>query len=129
MKEQPQTKHIGAPMNRVDGHLKVTGGAKYSAEYELPNMSYAVLVGSTIAKGRLTSIDAKAAERAPGERSGMALARAHTGWGDAGGWDAEVLWDTCCTIAVGQPLPEAGIRYAYVCTLHSKDMDGTVIVT
>jgi xanthine dehydrogenase YagR molybdenum-binding subunit len=61
-----QQKHIGAPMNRVDGHLKVTGAAKYSAEYELPGLVYAVLVGSTIAKGRLTSIDAKAAERAPG---------------------------------------------------------------
>ncbi|MFD1874150.1 xanthine dehydrogenase family protein molybdopterin-binding subunit [Hymenobacter bucti] len=61
-----QQKQIGAPMNRVDGHLKVTGAAKYSAEYELPGIAYAVLVGSTIAKGRLTSIDAKAAERAPG---------------------------------------------------------------
>ncbi|QIX59913.1 xanthine dehydrogenase family protein molybdopterin-binding subunit [Hymenobacter sp. BT18] len=66
MKEQAQNKQIGAPMNRVDGHLKVTGAAKYSAEYELPNMAYAVLVGSTIAKGRLTGVDAKAAERAPG---------------------------------------------------------------
>ena len=46
----------------------------------------------------------------PGERTGMALARAHAGWGDAGGWDAEVLWDTCCTIAVRRPLAEAGDR-------------------
>ena len=58
--------------------------------------------------------DLAAAERAatgePGERTGMALARAHTAWGDAGGWDAEVLWDTCCTIAVRQTLAEAGDR-------------------
>jgi len=53
-------------MSRVDGRLKVTGAATYSAEYNLPNMSYAVLVGSTVAKGRLTSIDTKAAEKAPG---------------------------------------------------------------
>jgi len=53
-------------MSRVDGHLKVTGGARYSAEYELPGITYAVLVGSTITKGRLTSIDTKAAQRAPG---------------------------------------------------------------
>ncbi|MBF9141842.1 xanthine dehydrogenase family protein molybdopterin-binding subunit [Hymenobacter properus] len=59
-------KKIGKPMNRVDGRQKVTGAAKYSAEYELPNMAYAVLVGSTIAKGRLTGLDTKAAERAPG---------------------------------------------------------------
>ncbi|WP_022823724.1 xanthine dehydrogenase family protein molybdopterin-binding subunit [Hymenobacter norwichensis] len=59
-------KKIGAPMNRVDGRQKVTGAAKYSAEYELPNMAYAVLVGSTVTKGRLSSIDTKDAERAPG---------------------------------------------------------------
>ena len=51
-----------------------------------------------------------AADASPGERTGMALARAHTAWGDAGGWDAEVLWDTCCTIAVRQPLSVAGDR-------------------
>ncbi|QKG51291.1 hypothetical protein [Hymenobacter sp. BRD67] len=61
-----QEKHIGSSMSRVDGHLKVTGGARYSAEYELPGMTYGVLVGSTIAKGRITSLDTKAAERAPG---------------------------------------------------------------
>ncbi|WP_316934300.1 xanthine dehydrogenase family protein molybdopterin-binding subunit [Hymenobacter sp. AT01-02] len=66
MKEQAQDKQIGAPMNRVDGRLKVTGAAKYSAEYEIPGITYAVLVGSTITKGRLTSIDTRAAERAPG---------------------------------------------------------------
>ena len=45
----------------------------------------------------------------------MALARAHTAWGDAGGWDAEVLWDTCCTIALRQPLTDgrrAAARHA-----------------
>jgi xanthine dehydrogenase YagR molybdenum-binding subunit len=54
------------PINRVDGRLKVTGAAKYSAEYVMPNMAYAVLVGSSIAKGTIKSIDSKAAERAPG---------------------------------------------------------------
>ncbi len=51
-----------------------------------------------------------AAEAEPGERTGMALGRAHAAWGDSGGWDAEVLWDTCCTIAVRQPLATAGDR-------------------
>ncbi|MBE9462019.1 xanthine dehydrogenase family protein molybdopterin-binding subunit [Dyadobacter subterraneus] len=54
------------PLERVDGRLKVTGAAKYSAEYVLPNMAYGVLVGSRIAKGTIKSIDSKAAERAPG---------------------------------------------------------------
>ncbi len=53
-------------MNRVDGKLKVTGAARYSAEYQLPNLSYGVVVSSTIAKGRIRSIDSRAALRAPG---------------------------------------------------------------
>jgi ATPase subunit of ABC transporter with duplicated ATPase domains len=51
-----------------------------------------------------------ACEQAPDERNGLALARAHAAWGDAGGWDAEVLWDTCTTIAMRQPLRNAGDR-------------------
>lgn len=57
---------MGEPLNRVDGRLKVTGAATYSAEYKLPNIVYAVLVGSTITKGRIKSIDTGAALRAPG---------------------------------------------------------------
>jgi ATPase subunit of ABC transporter with duplicated ATPase domains len=51
-----------------------------------------------------------ACAREPGERSGLALAGAHAAWGDAGGWDAEVLWDTCTTIALRRPFTEAAAR-------------------
>ena len=44
---------IGAPLTRVDGRLKVTGAAKYSAEFEIPNFAYAVMVQSTIPCGRI----------------------------------------------------------------------------
>jgi len=54
------------PLDRVDGKLKVTGAAKYSAEYMLPGLTYGVLVSSTIAKGRIKSFDTKQAEKAPG---------------------------------------------------------------
>ncbi|SFC29708.1 xanthine dehydrogenase family protein molybdopterin-binding subunit [Spirosoma endophyticum] len=57
---------IGDPLTRVDGRLKVTGGAKYAVEYDLPDMAYGVLVTSTIAKGRIKNIDTSAAEKAPG---------------------------------------------------------------
>src|SRR5436190_4201019 len=53
-------------LDRVDGKAKVTGAAKYSAEYDFPNLAYAVLVGSTIARGSIQSMDTKAAENAPG---------------------------------------------------------------
>jgi len=57
---------IGKALDRVDGRLKVTGGAKYASELPITNPAYAVLVTSTIAKGRVTSMDTSAAERAPG---------------------------------------------------------------
>jgi len=53
-------------LNRVDGYAKVTGTATYSAEYKVPGVTYACLVGSTVAKGRIKSIDTKKAEWAPG---------------------------------------------------------------
>ncbi len=53
-------------LDRVDGVQKVTGTAKYSAEYEFPGMVYGVLANSTIAKGSITTMDTKAAENAPG---------------------------------------------------------------
>lgn len=53
-------------IKRVDGRLKVTGSIKYAAEYNLPGLVYGALVSSTIAKGTITAIDSKAAEKAPG---------------------------------------------------------------
>ncbi len=57
---------IGRPVSRVDGRLKVTGAARYAAEFKQQDLTHAVLVMSTIASGRIKSIDTKAAERAPG---------------------------------------------------------------
>src|SRR6478735_7261580 len=54
------------PIDRVDGKAKVTGKATYAAEYQQPQTVYGFLVGSTIAKGRIKSIDTKSAERALG---------------------------------------------------------------
>jgi xanthine dehydrogenase YagR molybdenum-binding subunit len=51
------TQYIGKPTSRVDGWAKVTGQAKYAAEFNDPNMAYGVVVSSTIAKGQITSID------------------------------------------------------------------------
>src|SRR5215216_2844234 len=52
--------------DRVDGKAKVTGTAKFSAEFDLPGLTYGVLVASTIAKGSITALDTKEAEKAPG---------------------------------------------------------------
>ncbi len=57
---------IGKPVDRVDGPLKVTGKAKYSAEYDIPGLCYGVTVLSTISSGRISNIDASDAERSDG---------------------------------------------------------------
>jgi xanthine dehydrogenase YagR molybdenum-binding subunit len=57
---------IGAGIDRVDGRKKVTGGATYAAEVQVANVTYAVLVGSTIGRGKIKAIDTAAATAAPG---------------------------------------------------------------
>ena len=57
---------IGAPVDRTDGRLKVTGGVRYSAEVNVPGVVYGVLINSTISDGAVESMDTKAAEGSPG---------------------------------------------------------------
>ena len=57
---------IGQPISRFDGRLKVTGGARYTADMPIPGATHAAIVHSTIANGRTVSIDTTAAEKAPG---------------------------------------------------------------
>jgi xanthine dehydrogenase YagR molybdenum-binding subunit len=58
--------YIGTATSRVDGIAKVTGAAKYAAEFNVPGLAHASLVTSTITKGRITRIDTSAATRIPG---------------------------------------------------------------
>lgn len=60
------TNYIGKPESRVDGKLKVTGAAKYAAEYNVPNLHYGFVVSSHIAKGKITKFDLEKAESVPG---------------------------------------------------------------
>jgi xanthine dehydrogenase YagR molybdenum-binding subunit len=57
---------IGQPISRVDGRQKVTGGATYAAEFNVPNFAHGSIARSTVASGRITAIDSTAAEKAPG---------------------------------------------------------------
>jgi xanthine dehydrogenase YagR molybdenum-binding subunit len=50
----------------VDGRAKVTGEAKYTAEFAMPNLAYAVMVQSTIPSGRISAMDISRAESSPG---------------------------------------------------------------
>ncbi|MGB8826505.1 MAG: xanthine dehydrogenase family protein molybdopterin-binding subunit, partial [Pseudolabrys sp.] len=57
---------VGQPLSRVDGRLKVTGGARYTADVPANAIVHAAIVYSTIANGRVVSIDTTTAENAPG---------------------------------------------------------------
>jgi xanthine dehydrogenase YagR molybdenum-binding subunit len=61
-----KTEHIGKSIDRIDGRAKVTGEAKYAAEYNAPNLVYGCIVSSTVARGRIVRIDASGALRLPG---------------------------------------------------------------
>ena len=61
-------RYVGQPLDRIDGPLKCTGTAPYAYEHhkEVPNAAHGYVVGSSIAKGRIASIEVEAARRAPG---------------------------------------------------------------
>jgi xanthine dehydrogenase YagR molybdenum-binding subunit len=53
--------YIGTSTSRIDGFAKVTGAAKYAAEFNVPDLAYGSVVTSTITKGRISRIDRSAA--------------------------------------------------------------------
>src|ERR1051325_7604254 len=57
---------VGEPRDRVDGRPKVTGTARYAAENNLDRIVHAVVIHSTVAAGKIKSIDSAAAKKAPG---------------------------------------------------------------
>jgi xanthine dehydrogenase YagR molybdenum-binding subunit len=50
----------------VDGRLKVTGQAKYAADHDIDGAVHAVIVDSSVGRGRITGIDTRAADAQPG---------------------------------------------------------------
>ena len=89
---------------RVDGHLGVM------------RQLVGTIRDTTTVRDLLLSLSSSALRRA-GERlattpaeDGMRYAEALAAWGDAGGYEAEVLWDVCTSAALRQPFDAAGER-------------------
>ena len=59
------------------------------------------------------------------ERTQLAYAHALADWSDAGGYDAEVLWDVCCTEALGAPYER--VRYRLASTLSGGEQKRLVL--
>ena len=60
---------VGRPTPRVEGELKVTGKAQYSADLKLPNMLWGRCLRSPISYGRIKSIDISKALKVPGVKA------------------------------------------------------------
>ena len=58
--------YIGTATSRVDGHAKVTGAAKYAAEIRPADLAHGSVITSTIARGKITSIDVSEASKVEG---------------------------------------------------------------
>jgi len=58
--------NVGQPVSRREGILKVTGKAPYAADHHPRGMLYAVVAGSSIARGRVSFLDVASAKRHPG---------------------------------------------------------------
>jgi len=52
---------VGAPVERIEGRLKVTGEARYAYEHRIERLAYGWIVQSRIARGRIRSVNADAA--------------------------------------------------------------------
>ncbi len=57
---------VGRSLPRLEGREKVTGRAEYTHTMRLPGMLHAKLFRSTVAHGRIKSIDVSAAKKVPG---------------------------------------------------------------
>ncbi|WP_414579559.1 xanthine dehydrogenase family protein molybdopterin-binding subunit [Anabaena sp. CCY 9402-a] len=57
---------IGQPLNRVDGRLKVTGEAQYTADIPIEKLTYGVIFQSAIAKGKVLTIETTQTLAVPG---------------------------------------------------------------
>jgi CO/xanthine dehydrogenase Mo-binding subunit len=55
---------IGQPVDRLDGRAKVTGAARYTGDVTLEGLVYGAFASSPVARGRITALDTRAAERA-----------------------------------------------------------------
>src|SRR5260370_31500803 len=102
---------VGKPVDRVDGRLKGTGAAKYAADHTAASLTCGVPVVSTTAKGRVTGIDTRFPERAPGVIAVITrdnVPRVHRTTNDFGSWtklgEARVLFEDGLVHYAGQYL-------------------------
>ncbi len=107
---------MGAPLPRVDGPAKVTGGARYAAEFHPDGLAYAATHDSTVPAGRIAAIDTagrrararRAARAHPSQRRPAALSGARRTAGGRPGRGRAVARAAGCRDPVQRPAGRAG---------------------
>lgn len=94
-------------MSRLEGYEKVTGSAKYAAEYNVPDLLYGYVVNSTITKGKILSIDPMAALAV----SGVVKIFTHENRPSLARFDLQYADMDAPPGTVFKPLGDAAIRY------------------
>lgn len=100
----PDLKSIGKPTPRLDGKLKVSGAAKYTADVRLPGMLFAALITASEPHATIVSIDTSAAEQYPGVKAVHIMEKGERGSGPEDGADAKEATKYPIVRFVGQPL-------------------------
>jgi len=90
--DRDKTAVVGKPLDRVDGLAKVTGTARYAAEYAIENVAYGVVIESSIPRGKIKQVDSSAAEKLPGVIAIFSYANKPMVVPDSGAKDAEHLF-------------------------------------
>lgn len=115
------------------GSASVSGGlgvmAQFVGQVRDDSSVHDLLVSVAPARVRQACEELDAAELAMMERDDeptqQRYANALAAYGDAGGYDAEVLWDECCTAALGVPFERA--RWREVRTLSGGEQKRLVL--
>jgi ATPase subunit of ABC transporter with duplicated ATPase domains len=96
----------------VDGHLLAMRQLMGSTRHDTTVRDLLLSLAPRVVQDAAAAVDAaeQAVRADASERNGMLLAAAHTRWGDAGGWDVEVLWDACATEALARPFAAVADR-------------------
>src|SRR4051794_4518878 len=65
-RERPMKDYVGTPTSRIDGRAKVTGAAKYAAEFAADGLVHGFVVEATIPRGRIARLDTSEALKVTG---------------------------------------------------------------
>jgi ATPase subunit of ABC transporter with duplicated ATPase domains len=108
---------IAGTSKRQAGHIHVDGSLGLMQQFVAagaPGTIRSFMLGYAHPSVRLAAADVAKAEdtaaRSGEQRAQLRYATALARWGEAGGYDAEVLWDTCTIAALGEPFAEVWDR-------------------